>query len=65
MKNFFWGLLKDIAFWTLTPILMIAIGVGLGWLGTTYAMPVPGFLGLIFIAVGVLWLALIWLGVTE
>jgi hypothetical protein len=65
MAKFFWGLLKDIAFWVFTPILLIAIGAGFGWLGTTFAYPVLTFASLIFIAVGVIWLALLWLGATE
>jgi hypothetical protein len=65
MAKFFWGLLKDIAFWTLTPILLIAIGAGLGWLGVTFANRVLTLTSIIFIAVGVIWLALIWLGITE
>lgn len=65
MKNFLWGLVKDIAFWTLTPVLLIALGAGIGWLGTVFAGPVLIPLGVILIAIGVVWLALIWLGLTE
>ena len=65
MVQFLWGLLKDIAFWTLTPLILIALGVGIGWLGGALSSPVLGVVAIIFIGVGVVWLALLWLGVAD
>jgi hypothetical protein len=60
-----WGVLKDLAFWVLVPIMLIVCGLGIGVLGNTFAIPVLTLLGGAMIVIGVIWLALFWLGISE
>jgi hypothetical protein len=49
-------LLKGVAFWVLLPMLLIAIGVALGWLSIAIPFEPLMYLGFVFVAVGVVWL---------
>ena len=58
-------ILKDLAFWILTPVLLIVIGVGFGWLAVTFSSLICAGISGILIVIGVIWLVLIWGGFIE
>lgn len=58
-------ILKDTAFWLLTPVLIIATGMGFGWLAMTFSSLICAGIAVILIAVGVIWLVLVWNGFIE
>ena len=53
---------KEVAFWVLLPVLLIAIGVGFGWLAITFSSLVCAGIAFVLIVVGAIWLGLTWGG---